>query len=30
MEEMNKLTSNVNSLNKVYGGMLTAMRNPQA
>lgn len=30
MEEMNKLTSNVNNLNKVYGGMLTAMRNPQA
>ncbi|MGI9526562.1 MAG: gliding motility protein GldL [Weeksellaceae bacterium] len=30
MEEMNKLTSNVNSLNQVYGGMLTAMRNPQA
>ena len=28
MEEMNKLTSNVNNLNKVYGGMLTAMRNP--
>lgn len=30
MEEMNKLTSNVNSLNKVYGGMLSAMRAPQA
>ena len=30
LDEMNKLTSNVNSLNKVYGGMLTAMRNPQA
>lgn len=28
MEEMNKLTSNVNNLNKVYGGMLSAMRNP--
>lgn len=28
MSEMNKLTENVNNLNKVYGGMLTAMRNP--
>lgn len=28
MAEMNKLTENVNNLNKVYGGMLTAMRNP--
>lgn len=30
MTEMNKLTDNVNNLNKVYGGMLTAMRNPGA
>ncbi|MDO5655961.1 MAG: gliding motility protein GldL [Flavobacteriaceae bacterium] len=30
MSEMNKLTSNVNNLNKVYGGMLSAMRNPQS
>lgn len=30
MAEMNKLTTNVNNLNKVYGGMLTAMRNPGA
>lgn len=30
MDEMSKLTSNVNSLNKVYGGMLSAMRTPQA
>lgn len=30
MAEMNKLTNNINSLNQVYGGMLTAMRNPKA
>lgn len=30
LEEMNKLTTNVNNLNKVYGGMLSAMRQPQA
>lgn len=30
LDEMNKLTSNVNNLNKVYGGMLSAMRQPQA
>lgn len=30
MNEMSQLTSNVNSLNKVYGGMLSAMRAPQA
>lgn len=29
LEEMNKLTTNVSSLNQVYGGMLTAMRNPK-
>ncbi|AFL97609.1 gliding motility protein GldL [Ornithobacterium rhinotracheale] len=28
MAEMNKLTKNVNDLNKVYGGMLSAMRQP--
>ena len=28
MQEMNKLTKNVNDLNKVYGGMLSAMRQP--
>ncbi|QAR30520.1 gliding motility protein GldL [Ornithobacterium rhinotracheale] len=28
MAEMNKLTQNVNDLNKVYGGMLSAMRLP--
>ncbi|MXV38133.1 gliding motility protein GldL [Flavobacteriaceae bacterium Ap0902] len=28
LKEMNKLTSNVNSLNQVYGGMLSAMRSP--
>ncbi|MRI63097.1 gliding motility protein GldL [Ornithobacterium rhinotracheale] len=30
MAEMNKLTKNVNDLNKVYGGMLSAMRQPNA
>ncbi len=30
LTEMNKLTSNVQSLNQVYGGMLSAMRQPQA
>ena len=26
--ELNKLTSNISALNKVYGNMLTAMRGP--
>lgn len=30
MEEMNKLTKNIDNLNKVYGGMLSAMRQPNA